>query len=354
MPSIRRNSLRRCARPTLRLLVSHHWRAAALLGALIGAACDDQAARSAPTAPIAPTPPALGVNNGGNNRRILFASTRDDDAATEIYSMNPDGSGVARLTISAGDDNDPSWSPDGKQVAFVSERHDEAGEIYVMNADGTGVRRLTYSESNVDRSPTWSKDGKQIAFVSSRDDEANEIYVMNAADGSDVRRITFVSGFDGEPAWSPDGKQLAFVSTRDAVESGVADVYVVTLDGLRITRLTSQGAFAGHPSWAPGGKQLAFGTEELVVSPDGTELLPSHDIYVLTLDGSQLTLISDGPGGFDDDDPTWSPDSKQIAFTRRAYGRAFDADVFVMNANGTGATRVTTSPKPDESPAWNR
>src|SRR5688500_10116273 len=166
-------------------------------------ACDD-ATRPGPTAPVTPIAPALGVNNGGNNRRILFAGERDEDGNADIYSMNPDGSGVQRLTTAAGFDIEPALSPDGKRVAFVSTRHDLSGEIYTMNADGTGgVTRLTINvgEGGVDESPTWSKDGKRIAFVSARDDLQGEIYTMNAADGSDVTRLTTFDGEDSDPSW---------------------------------------------------------------------------------------------------------------------------------------------------------
>ena len=150
-------------------------RTAALLGVVTAAAaCDDSSMPSAPSTLVAPAPvtPALGVNTGANNRRILFASDRDTPTKLEIYSMNPDGSGVSRLTDSPGDDFSPAWSPDGKRVAFVSVRHDAFGEIYVMNADGTGVQRLTTS-SGIDGAPTWAKDGKRIAFMSTRQDPAD-------------------------------------------------------------------------------------------------------------------------------------------------------------------------------------
>jgi TolB protein len=222
-----------------------------------------------------------------------------------------------------------------------------------MNADGTGLTRLTFSPGN-DLSPTWSKDGKRIAFVSARDDpnpstagsQAWDIYVMNSADGGTVTRLTDRAGPDVDPAWSPDGKQVAFVSGRDAdgVED-TSDLYAVTLDGLQVTRLTAEGTRVGEPSWAPGGKQIAFTAGDFDAN--------DTDVFVVNADGTQVTRLTEGPNSPGADAaPTWSPDGKQIAFTSTRAGDT--REIYIMNANGTAVTRLTYNAVEDWEPAWNR
>ena len=115
--------------------------------------------------------------------------------------MNADGSGQRKLTRNPARDGGPAWSPDGRRIAFASERNGTF-EIYVMNADGSGQRSLTGASPAF--GPEWSPDGRKIVFFSD-----GEIYAMNA-DGSEQRRLTRDPGNDFGPRWSPDGHMIAF------------------------------------------------------------------------------------------------------------------------------------------------
>ena len=144
--------------------------------------------------------------------RIAFESDRGWH--WEIYVMDNDGGNQRNLSNNPAEDMDPSWSPDGKWIAFASDREAEWPnyDIYVMGANGGNQRRLTNDRHN-DRSPSWSPDGKRIAFVSTRDGNAG-IYVMDA-DGGNQRRLTKNRRGDISPAWynpafavAPAGKIL--------------------------------------------------------------------------------------------------------------------------------------------------
>ena len=124
---------------------------------------------------------------------------------------------LGQLTNSWG--SSPSWSPDGRHIAFVSSRDDGFGDIYVMESDGSNQRRLT-NHSGFDLSPTWSPDGRHIAFASLRDDNF-DIYVMEL-DGTNLRRLTNDPADDLSPTWSPDGRHIAFAS-------GSGGIFVVEL-----------------------------------------------------------------------------------------------------------------------------
>ena len=145
--------------------------------------------------------------------RIAFASDRDGNM--EIYVMDADGGNPRRLTNSLFfDDRQPSWSPDGKRIAFSSDRKGDLQnyEIYVMDADGGNQQRLTNNRVH-DANPSWSLDGKKISFHSERDGNY-EIYVMDA-DGGNLQNLTNNPHTDVHPAWfnspfsvSPAGKKF--------------------------------------------------------------------------------------------------------------------------------------------------
>ena len=143
---------------------------------------------------------------------------RDADNV-EIFSVNSDGEGETNLTNNPAFDSDASVSPDGKQIAFTSNR-DGNFEIYTMNFDGSNQRRLTENQAD-DVLPAFSPDGKRIAFVSRREDLHDEIFIMNF-DGTNPTRLTFGDGEDREPSWSPDGKQIVF-----SCENGGSGIYLI-------------------------------------------------------------------------------------------------------------------------------
>ena len=239
-------------------------------------------------------------------------------------------SGVTRLTNNPGADGEPAWSPDGRKIAFVSDR-DGNYDIYVMNADGSGVTQLT-NDAIAARDPDWSPDATKVVFASVRDGNS-EIYVMNA-DGSGAVNLTNHSADDSDPAWSPDGSRIAFSSVRD----GNWEVYVMNADGTGVTNLTNHSAGDLHPAWSPDGTRVSFRT-----SRDG-----NSEIYVMNADGSGAVNLTNHSAQ-ERNPPTWSPDGTKIAFDSDRDG---NFELYVMNADGTGVTNLTNHSAHDAAPSW--
>ncbi|MDQ3573064.1 MAG: hypothetical protein M3383_09430 [Actinomycetota bacterium] len=156
----------------------------------------------------------VGPRGSPDGTKIVFWSNRDRAPGApqqggnfEIYSMNADGSGVARLTTNPTNDFNPDWSPDGRQIVFERAVTGQPNQIFRMNADGTGVTQLTNNPVGRNTQPIWSPDGKRIVFQSLRDSPPsplpanNDVFTMNATDGSDVRRLTTAPGTDGGCDW---------------------------------------------------------------------------------------------------------------------------------------------------------
>lgn len=167
---------------------------------------------------------------------------------TEIFVMSADGADQTMLTNAPGRDQNPSWSPDGRKIAFDSGREGN-GEIFVMNADGSGQINLTMDPAG-DSSPSWSPDGTKIVYTSFRDGGVS-VMVMDVDGGNQINLTNRPSGFELEPCWSPDGTKIAFSSDRE----GDIEIYVMDADGRNPVNLTKSPGLDLSPSWSPDGKQ---------------------------------------------------------------------------------------------------
>ena len=261
---------------------------------------------STPT-PIPPTPtPAPPTSTPKPPQWLVFETERGKLGDYEIFAMTTKGQRVTNLTNCWADDVAPVWSPNGRRIAFVSLRDTPAGKwglgpgsIYLLDFDPVTGRpgnlfRLTDGTSD-DGWPTWSPDGKRIAFMSDRAGNW-DIWVINV-DGSGRTRLTTHPADDEHPAWSPDGKKIAFTSKR----GGNRDIWVMNADGSNPVNLTNTPGRDRYPRWSPDGQWIAFNTRR-----DGNQ-----EIYVMRADGSGQHNVTNSPNSIEGL-ADWSPDGKRL------------------------------------------
>lgn len=266
-----------------------------------------------------------------------------------LYVMNPDGTGVRRLT-SEPVDSAPAWSPDGSMIAFIRGFSGPKAGIHVMNADGTGRRRITDGGSAIDASdsgPSWSPDGVRIAFArEGREQGADtgnaDIYVVRA-DGTVLQRLTHGPVMEYDPTWSPDGSRIAFVGHHLASGGRPPSplrLYVMNADGTNITELGPENVQG--PAWSPDGSEIAYvdtaSGSIMAIRADGGE--PRRILEVAELIGGAHLVY----------DVAWSPDGSKLAFM--AGPDSEDTHIYAVNRDGSAPKWLTRESAPDSSPSW--
>lgn len=280
----------------------------------------------------------------GKGNIIFVMQTKNEQT---ICVMKPDGSKIQRLYRSPQHFFSALFTPDKKQIAFVTRVAIKEGttppfytsNIYIMSASGKSrprpVTRFNSPGSIQAYSPTFSPDGKKIVFTGilgspRRKDYSSHLYIVNR-DGTGRRQLTN-SGFANNACFEKTGTSIVLALSR----AGFENIYRMQADGSNQVQLT-RGRRDFSPTVSPDGSKIAF-----VSRRSG-----NYHIYIMNRNGSgQARLTSSGRGNFG---PDFSPDGKQIVFSSNRDG---NLEIYRMNTDGTKQTRLTRSEAADAYPRW--
>jgi TolB protein len=251
---------------------------------------------------------------------VAVAGTVENRQVKEIYIADYDGANPRRVTVSRQLNITPSWSPDARALAYTTYRPNP--DIFVSMIY-QGVMQNPTKSVGTNYLPVFSPDGKQIAFMSGRDGNP-EIYVMNA-DGSNPRRLTNNPAEDGSPTWSPSGSQIAFTSGR----TGKPQIYVMNAaDGSGVQRITLNESEADRPTWSPAPfNQIAF----------AARTGPGYDIKLLEVSTGTITQVTHGEGS--NESPAFAPGGRHLAFSSTRNGGR--TQIYTVGRDGRGLRQIT-------------
>jgi Tol biopolymer transport system component len=282
--------------------------------------------------------PVAAASFPGTNGKIFFESNRDAFGVDfDLFSMNPDGSGVTNLTRTPTvNEIDISPSADGTRIVFTS-FVGISTELFVANADGSAPQQLTNDAAN-EFAPRFSPDGSKIIFTSANGQ--SDVFVMNADGTNPVNLTNSPAADDEDGAFSPDGSKIIFQSDRDD-GAGKDDVFTMNADGSNPVNLTGpSGFFDGDGDFSPDGQKIAFRSRR-----NG-----SNQIFLMDANGNNETQLTQG--ALNDSSPTFAPDGTKIAFDR---GNSGDEQTTLMNPDGSGQQQIAVLiPSTNELPQWGR
>lgn len=264
--------------------------------------------------------------------RIAYVTATGTGRATRYALVVADADGFNPQTVvrSAEPLLSPAWSPDGRQLAYVSF---ESGNSAIYMQDlATGARQRIASFRGINGAPAFSPDGRKLALALSKGGNL-DIYVMDLASRA-LTQLTNQLGIDTEPVWSPDGASLYFTSDR----GGQPQIYRVAAGGGAATRVTFEGRYNAKASVSPDGKKLA------VTQGQGNRYRIA--LLDMSLGGARWSNLSPGPL---DEAPSFAPNGVMVLYAAREGGRGV---LYAVSADGRVRQRLVLSGGDVREPAW--
>jgi len=258
------------------------------------------------------------AETGPKDNRVKRLAVMDSDGANHRFITN--GQSLA-LT--------PRWSPDYKQIAYVS-YVGRSVRIYVYDVDQGRQRAVLETTSSI-FAPRWSPDGRTILYSQAANGNT-DIYKIPATGGTPVR-LTNTPGINVGGSFSPDGSKIVFESDR----SGGQQIYVMNADGSQQKRISFGGGRYATPEWSPRGDLIAF-----------TKMAGNFRVGVMSPAGGGERLLTNG---WQDEAPTWSPNGRVLQFFRTSQGRSGKSSIWQVDLTGVNERHIST-PVDGSDPSW--
>jgi TolB protein len=263
--------------------------------------------------------------------RIAYVtSTREASGQQSVALKVADADGFNPQTIVTSDEPlmSPSWSPDGRKLAYVSFEK-KRPSVYVQEVF-TGRREKVASFDGINGAPAWSPDGRNLALTLSKDGSP-DIYVLNL-NRKTLNRLTKHYAIDTEPSWSPDGRYIVFTSDR----GGKPQIYQVPSFGGKVSRVTFEGAYNARASYSPDGKLLTMVTRQ------GGDFR----IGVLDTTNGGLQVLSEGRL---DESPSFAPNGSMIIYATKIGGKG---ELAAVSVDGRIRQRLALQEGDVREPVW--
>jgi TolB protein len=260
--------------------------------------------------------------------RIAFNATIDN--VVQIFTIDPGGAGLQRITKSRVSSTSPAWSPDRQRIAFVRHGRTWGSAIHTMDPRGRVVRRVTSDSLGFTYDPSWSPDGGTIVFAAMVPGSVRtELYTVLADGSTAPLRLTNDTLYDADPVFSPDGSKIAVTRYGGDTPS---NIHIMDADGQNLHQFTFCAVGCKYASWSPDGGKLAF---------------QEGDSLVVAALGFNPIAIAGGLTTFGH--PRWSPDGSELVYVGSAGG---SADLWAVQADGGPPRRITSSSTEERLPAW--